>query len=395
MKNEYVFFSNLLNIKNQNDFKISQGNPIMDSFYKPIFLEYKETTNGGLIALDNFPEDCACKNGIIKARKQFLQGLKYAIENLKVNVVLLAASTKRLFGKEIELKVAWDGHLDNSGFTLRELYPEILFTNGDNGTAAILNMEIDSIIQKAGIISKHDFDVIPSKEGINLWNVRVDSRFHGNDNEGIVIINGLGLLGLDSLEYLLEKNLSDEQIIIISNHTKDLKELISTRNIKVFPDIKSIEINDIDKIRSIINCTHNPSSLITFDNLKNIQNGQTIHVVDVAVPYGFPEEEYYKCKNIYRQDGGNAYIENGLEFFFNPEICGLTENVLYGCFAETVAISAYLKENPHEIEYIKTLDLFNVNKTSKNFVKKLFKKYGIGIAPVPFNFNKQIDHEKN
>jgi hypothetical protein len=362
MKNEYVFFSNLLNIKNQNDFIISQGSPIEDSFYKPIFLEYNETTTGSLIALENFPEDSACKNGIIKARKQFLQGLKYGVENLKVNVVLLAASTKRLFGKEIELKVAWDGHLDNSGFTLRELYPEILFTNGDNGTAAILNMEIESIIQKAEIISQNN----------------------------AVIINGLGLLGLDSLEYLLEKNLFDEQIIVISNHTKDLKELVQNRNINVFSSIPEIKVSDIDRIRAIVNCTHNPTSLITAENLKYIQNGQTIHVVDVAVPYGFPEEEFNQCHNIFRQDGGNAYIEDGLDFFFNPELCGLTENVLYGCFAETVAISTYLKENPEEIEYIRTLDLFNVNKKTKDFVKELFKKYGIGIAPIPFNFNKRI-----
>lgn len=367
MKNEYAFFSNLLNIKNQNDFINTQGRPIEDSFYKPVFLEYNQKTKGSLIALDNFPEDCASKNGIIKARKQFLQALKYSVENLNVSIVLLAASTKRLFGKEIELKVNWEGNLDKSGFTLRELYPHILFTNGDNGTAAILNLEIESVLQKTGVIT------------------------HNNS----VIINGLGLLGLDSLEYLLSKNLSDEQIIIISNHTKDLKELISSRNIKIFPDIKSIEINDIDKIRLIVNCTHNPTSLITFDNLKYIQNGQTIHVIDVAVPYGFPEEEFYKCKNIYRQDGGNAYIENGLEFFFNPEICGLTENVLYGCFAETVALATYLKENPEEIENIRQLDLFNVNKKTKSFVKGLFEKYGIGIAPVSFNFNKRICNEEN
>ena len=367
MKNDFVLFSNLLTKKSQEEIIISQGSPILGSFYKPIFLEYNKITIGSLIALEHFPEDCLSKNGIIKARKQFLSALKYAIEELNAKIVLLAASTKRLFGKEIELKVNWDGHLDNSGFTLRELYPQILFTNGDNGTAAILNMEIDSIFQKAEIISQNN----------------------------AVIINGLGLLGLDSLEYLIDKNISDEQIIIISSHTKDLKELISSRYIKIFPDIKSIEVNDIDKIRSIINCTHNPSSLITFDNLKHIQNGQTIHVIDVAVPYGFPEEEYCKCNNIYRQDGGNAYIENGLEFFFNPEICGLTENVLYGCFAETVAISSYLKENPEEIGKISELDLFNVNKKTKNFVMELFIKYGIGIAPVPFNFNKRISEEKN
>ncbi|MBM2815773.1 MAG: hypothetical protein HW421_2535 [Ignavibacteria bacterium] len=362
MKNEFTFFSNLLNIKNQIEFKISQGNPITDSFYKPQFLEFSNSITGSLIAIDIFPGAFLCKTGIIKARRQFLQALKYSVDNLDVRIVLLAASTKRLFGKEIELRVNWDGLLDDMGFTLQELYPHILFTNGDNGTAAILNMEIDSILKKAEIIT----------------------------GKNIVIINGLGLLGLDSLEYLLGKNLTDEQIIIISNHTMDLKELIGDRNISVFPNIKSIKIEDNDKIRSIINCTHNPSSLITADNLQFIQNGQSIHVIDVAVPYGFPEDEYKKCKNVFRQDGGNAYIENGLEFFFNPEICGLTEKIIYGCFAETIALSAYLKENPEELDYIRCFDYFNVNKKTKDFVKSLFQKYGIGNAPEPFNFNKLV-----
>jgi hypothetical protein len=75
--------------------------------------------------------------------------LKYAALNLDVKIVLLAASTKRLFGKEIELRVNWDGNLHHNGLTLHEPYPEIIFTNGDNVTADILNIEIDSIVRKA------------------------------------------------------------------------------------------------------------------------------------------------------------------------------------------------------------------------------------------------------
>jgi len=372
MKNGFVFFSNVIGLKNRNDLIISLGNPLYKSFYKPLFYEYKNNLLGSLIGLDCLPDECMSKTGIVKARKQFLQALRYAVETLNVQIVLLAASTKRLFGKEIELRVDLDGKLDNAGFTLRELYPEILFTNGDNGTAAILNMEIDSILHKAEI--------------------------HSGNN--IVIINGLGLLGHDSLQYLLGKNLNDEQIIVISNYTKDLKETIAYSNIKVFPNIMSIDIDNLDKISSIINCTHNPISLITADCIDYIQNGQTIYVIDVAVPYGFPEEEFIKCTNVHRQDGGNAFIENGFEFWFNPEICGLTENVLYGCFAETMCLAAYLKENPEEIEYIRSLDLFNVNKTTKEFVKGLFSKYDVGIAPVPLSYMKPISktngvsHEK-
>ena len=165
-----------------------------------------------------------------------------------------------------------------------------------------------------------------------------------------------------------------------------LAYLIVSKKIKIFPSIKSIEIKNSNKVRLIINCTHHPSSLITYDNLKCIQNGQSIHVIDVAVPYGFAEEELLKCSNVYRQDGGNAHLKTGLEFFFNPEFCGLTENVLYGCFAETIALSAYLKESPNEIQTLREYDFFNVNKKSKNFVKGLFEKYGMGAGDIPLNF---------
>ena len=380
MRNEYVFFSNLLNIKNQNDFIISQGYPLKDSFFKLIFLEYKEITNGSLIALDNFPEDCINKNGIIKARKQFLQALKYAIESLNIKIVLLAASTKRLFGKELELMVNWEGNLDDSGFTIRELNPEILFTNGDNGTAIVLEMEINSILEKENIKPENENQCNLLKNGYKC--------------SGSVIINGLGLLGTNSLLHLIENQFCDKQVIVISNHTKELDALIGEKGVKVYSKIEEIQnhccMENKNHVKMIVNCTHHPSQMITAESISHIQNGQTINVIDVAVPYGFPEEEYLKCSNVYRQDGGNAYIENGLEFFFNPEICGLKENVLYGCFAEIVAISAYLKENPEEIENIRKLDLFNVNKKTKEFVKGLFEKYGIGIAPVPFNFNKRI-----
>lgn len=363
MKVKCLFISDSITEYHYSLLQNAVSNNYYEGFNKPLFMKFHNYSDCVLISLNSFPQEFLFKNGIIKARRQFLQALKYVVESLEVQIVLFAASTKRLFGKEIELRVNWDGNLDDTGFTLRELYPEILFTNGDNGTAAILNFEIDSILQKTDIISQNN----------------------------AVIINGLGLLGLDTLEYLLENNLKDDQIIIISNHTKDLKELVQNRQINVFSSIPDIEIDEIDRIRAIVNCTHNPTSLITAENLKCIQNGQSIHVIDVAVPYGFPEEEFIKCKNVYRQDGGNAYVENGLEFFFNPEICGLTENVLYGCFAETIALSSYLKENPEEIEFVRNLDLFNVNTKTKNFVKGLFEKYGIGISPVPYSFNKKIE----
>ncbi|ROL61846.1 hypothetical protein D9V86_03715 [Bacteroidetes/Chlorobi group bacterium ChocPot_Mid] len=360
MKVDYLFFSNLTNSKNQYDFTLSQGISKNNAYYKPVFFELNDSIFGSLIVLEMFSDESLYKRGIIKARKQFLLALQYAVERFDVKIILLAASTKRLFGKEAEIRVNWDGLQDNEGFTIQELYPDVIFTNGDNGTSVIFNAEIDRIVENANI------------------------QNNGNN----VLINGLGLLGTDALKHLLMKKLNPEQIYIISSHTKELKELINTNNIKVFDTIQNIPQSEAKKITAIINCTHNPKSIITSDCISYMQDSQPIHVIDVAVPYGFPEEEFSKCKNVIRQDGGNAYIAEGLEFFFNPEICGLTENVLYGCFAEAMCLGAYLKENPNKKEFISGFDYFNVNEKTKKFVSELFQNYGVGIAPVPYNFMK-------
>lgn len=353
-----------------------------EDYNKPLFLNYKNIADCCLVSLNSFPTDFLQKKGIIKARKQFLQALKFAEKEFELKIVLLAASTKRLFGKDIELRVNWDGLTDDNGFTLKELYPNILFTNGDNGTSIVLEMEINSILEKENI----------KPEDENLCNLFKD----GHLCSGSVIINGLGLLGTNSLLHLIENQFCDKQVIVISNHTKELDSIIGQKDVKVFSHISEIQdhccMGNKNHVKMIVNCTHHPAQMITAENISHIQNGQTINVIDVAVPYGFPEEEYLKCRNVYRQDGGNAYIENGLKFWYNPEICGLKENVLYGCFAETVALSAFLKENPDEIDKIRELDFFNVNKETKNFVKELFDKYGIGIAKIPFNFNKRIEN---
>jgi len=357
-----MFLTDAINEYNYSLLIKAVSKSINEHYSKPIFITLNSTQNSSIITINTFAFEFFTKNGILQARKQFLQALKYSVERFDVKIVLLAASTKRLFGKEAEIKVNWDGLPDENGFTIQELYPHVIFTNGDNGTSVVFNSEIDRIISNLKI----------------------------SENGNAVMINGLGLLGTDALKHLLLKNTNPEQIYIISTHTKELKELIGTKNIGVFDSIQNIPQTEARKITAIINCTHNPKSIITSECINYLQNGQLIHVIDVAVPYGFPEEEFNKCKNVTRQDGGNAYVAEGLEFFFNPEICGLTENVLYGCFAEAMCLSAYLKENPDRKDYIRNFDYFNVNEKTKEFVSELFEKFGIGIAPIPYNFMKKM-----
>ncbi|MCX6155215.1 MAG: hypothetical protein NT007_13760, partial [Candidatus Kapabacteria bacterium] len=209
MKNEFVFMANILDYKMQTNYRNFLGKNIGSEIFRPMFLEFNNVLNGCLIQLDIFPEDCITKSGIIKARKQFLNAVKYSVHQLKTDIILLAASTKRLFGKNADERVNSEGLLISNGFTLSEYFPDILFTNGDNGTALILEMEIEANLQE--ILS--------------------------NNHKPNIVINGLGLLGLSALEFLIDRNIDDEQIIVISNYTKDLKELINGKNIKLYQNL--------------------------------------------------------------------------------------------------------------------------------------------------------------
>ena len=363
MKAEVVFLSNLTDENCFNNFYQFLRYEDNKDFYKPLFYTLNSKLLGTLIALNSLSLDFLNKKGILNAKKQFMAALKYAVNDLDVKVVLLAASTKRLFGKYCDDKVDFEGNPDKNGKTLSEYFPNVLFTNGDNGTAGLFNKEIDNILEKSGVFS----------------------------NGYSVLVNGAGILGLDALQHLINREISDDQILVMSSHTQDLKHIIANRNIQVFPNFEELATHNGHSITAIINCTHHPKSIINHQRIQSIQNGQKVYVVDTAVPAGFPEEEYNKCENVYRQDAGNAWIDSGLEYFFNPEIANLAENVVYGCFAETMLLAMYLKEHPDKFNELKKFDFFTVNPETKSFVNGLFDKYNISIAPKPLNFNKIIE----
>ena len=68
-------------------------------------------------------EELMSKQGRQLAKRQFISAVQWA-DRRGAKVVLLAASTKRLFGRD--------------GAELKAMFPHMLFTIGDNGTALLL-----------------------------------------------------------------------------------------------------------------------------------------------------------------------------------------------------------------------------------------------------------------
>jgi predicted amino acid dehydrogenase len=79
-------------------------------------------------------EELLTKSGRQMAKQQFINAVKWA-DKRGAKVVLLAASTKRLFGRD--------------GAELKAMFPHLLFTIGDNGTALLLCQDIAAALHKA------------------------------------------------------------------------------------------------------------------------------------------------------------------------------------------------------------------------------------------------------
>jgi hypothetical protein len=328
---------------------LSQGDFIDGSFLPPFYYSVGDI-KGAIILINSSNKDLMSPKGRKLAKEHFIKALDYATKiNPKV-VVLLAAGLKRLFGKEIEAEIGnitdISGNVVNIKQTLRDRYPDVLFTNGDNGTSFLLIEEVKKIMEKAGIAK----------------------------NFGKVGILGAGLLGTDVLNYLLSQNLNDNQINIVSLYSSEVKESIGSRKINVFEDLKDIETN----IDLMICCTSNKLLSADMVDVLGVK-----YVLDVSVPPAFVEDEYFKTKNIHRQDSGNAYNPD-LKYYFDPDILDLSPYNMFGCFAEATSLAYNYDEKFFEI------DLFTVNDKTKKIVSVLFEKANFSTHPRPLCFGREV-----
>lgn len=356
MKFGVAFISNCLNQSHLEQVQNSQG--VAESgFFKPFSCRVSGL-KGGMFLVPSLPEDLLNAKGIREARKQFMAAA-YAAQQSGAKVILLAASLKRLFGSSCKLSIDHKGNSSFKGKSLLQHFPDILFTNGDNGTISLFRMDIDSILSRA--------------------------KMHTRQISPVVI--GTGLLGVATLEYLIELGYPEEQIQVVTRHPANVQKLLWKNGMTIHES--SSEISPFSNV--IFICTHLKSQRLTADQLSIFNQG--IYVLDVAVPYGLPEKEYQRCLrmgvDLYRQDGGNAYSEN-IIFDFHPELVGLHEHIFYGCFTEASILALELFADEANSKIFRKLDLFSVNKESRQLVEKLFKKHGFGLPPKPLCFNKEI-----
>lgn len=292
-------------------------------------------------ALDSITGDLLSSQGRKKAREQFIAATEWAHKN-GARVILLAAATKRLFGED--------------GQTLRERFPKLIFTIGDNGTALLLRNDIIRAFDAAGLTP-------------------TSSR--------IVVLGPYGHLGQLMTQALCRRGYT---VIGAGPNAAALNRASKDYGIKTYQTF-----DDIDEVDAVIACTHSEKIRMTADIVDRIRRkDRRLLVIDVAEPSNLTEEQLKQCDgNVIRQDAGNAYSPN-LKYVLGAisyRMFRLTRGVTFGCFAEAMSLVSALRRGE---EWVKDINWFQVNEGNMKIVEEMFTRDGFTI-PSPRCFGKSVE----
>ena len=272
--------------------------------------------------IDTTTDELLTAQGRKKAKEQFISATQWAWEH-GAKVVLLAAATKRLFGRD--------------GNELKHMFPNMLFTIGDNGTVVLLLNEIQRTIERL---------------------LKKDSR--------IAVLGPYGYLGEHVTKYLSDKGY---RVIAVGPNVAGLRRIQATYGTETYKSL-----HEIEEIDAIVACTH--SKTVRLDaHLANYvrRKGKKLLVLDVAEPPNLTKAEYNNCKDIVvRQDVGNAYSPS-LKYVLGAlsyKMFRLSRGVTFGCFAEAMSLAAGLKKGE---EKIKGINWFEVTDSNQQLVNRLFR----------------------
>lgn len=336
-KFEVVFITNIRDEIDKNRFLGSRV-PRLGHFNGPRY--WFRGVSGRTRAIFSLTEDIMKHRTQAVAKTQATQAIEY-VNARGAKVVLLAASTKRLFGED--------------GAELKTMFPSLVFTIGDNGTFFLLLSEVLRAFSKAGI-----------KEG-----------------DRVCVICPYGFLGSLMTQYLTARKY---KIVGLGSSLSRLLKSKEEYGIEI-----ATSFDDVGRVDAVIACSHSAAVRLNADNIEKIRNrNRKLLVVDVAEPSNMTKQEYLKVKDfVVRQDAGNGYSPF-LKYvlgFVTYRMFRLTRGVAFGCFMEALAIGKALKDNPSND--VKSLNLFEVNDQNLNVISNLFDKYEI-MVPDPRCFGKKV-----
>lgn len=237
-------------------------------------------------------EEMLTKDGRKLAKQQFIAATAWA-ESQGARVVLLAASTKRLFGRD--------------GRELKDRFPDLIFTIGDNGTAQMLRADTFRALQAAGLP--------PGRARV-------------------LVIGPYGILGERMTRELLQAGYA---VVGYGTNASGLAGIAARYAMPV-----ATRIEAVGRVDAVVACTHSAAAKLSPEDVDQLRHsGRKLLVVDVAEPANLDQDAYAACHDrVVRQDAGNAYAA-GLRYVLGPlswRMLLLSRGVVFGCFAEAMTL---------------------------------------------------------
>lgn len=288
---------------------------------------------GHIRVLNTTYEEVQSVDGFRKAKKQAESAIRWA-EKRGVRVVLFASSSKRLFGED--------------GVEIKEKFPNILFSIGDNGTAMMLEDEIMDVFKKNKLQ--------PS-------------------NCKVGVLGAYGFIGKSIIDFFFNKGFN---VVAMGSNIARLNKLL-----KEYPVESSNTIEGMSEVDVVVACTHLKDSCLTNDNIDSIRrDNKKLLVFDMAQPPNLSPAEYDKCKDrVIRLDSGDAYSKK-IKYVLGPlgqKATSVPKGVTFGCFSEGIVLVTLLKKGI-KTEEIKNMDHFLVNPENIKKIRKYYELSGIGFV---------------
>jgi len=286
-------------------------------------------------------EEMLTKEGRKKAKQQFIAATEWA-ERRGARVILLAASTKRLFGRD--------------GAELKKRFPHLLFTIGDNGTAQMLRADVFRALKESRL-----------KPGCAK----------------VLVIGPYGILGSCMTRELVR---AGYEVIGYGHNESALAEVAGEFGIRTANNIDAV-----GKVDAVVACTHSTPSKLTPQCVAKLRQGQRkLLVVDVSEPANLDIDAYATCRNdVVRQDAGNAFAPD-LHYVLGPiswKMIMLSKGTVFGCFAEAMALFHSIHHNGEVA--LAERDWFQVDSDGMETLEALFADIGFTV-PYPRCFGRPV-----
>lgn len=315
--------------QNREELRKELGEP-ENGFFSSLKFTYRDL-EGEIVPLDIQPNEILQTAGFHKAKTAAFKAVDYLVSR-GAKVICFTASTKRLPGK--------------FGKAIKKLYPDIIFTIGDNTTM----ISFDFILER--------------------FLAQLDKE---NDHVACV---GAGFIGEQAINSFIK--LGFKNISLVSEYLKGLPDAV-----KIVDSLEKLPKN----IVLMASCSHKYQPDV--NSFKHLFAQHAV-IIEVSVPPMVDSEIYQSlAASVLRFDAGDFYL-NKVDYAFSPKILNFPEKAFwYGCFTEAVMLTlAHL--DGHKLQ---DYNFFKINQANKDLLALYLIKENAYVPLINF-FEAQGDIKK-